>query len=194
MRIAIISSGMLMLLSSVAAQAQILKCVDRNGKIEFATACPPGTKQQDTGVGSRPVAPPPAAKSDAAGKDAAAKGEPAATSAPAPGKDDKGAKGTKGAEKGADKGAPKSLADREAESRKRQTEQAEAAAKAEKTAADDARRKQACGDAQSYLKRLQDRQRTTRTDPKTGERVFFDEADFVRETAAAERSIAENCK
>ena len=154
-----------LLVLSATAQAQILKCVGNDGKIEFANACPPGTKQQDTGVSSKP--------------------------APAPAKDVKGDKGAKGSDKGA---APKSLADRDAEFRKRQTEQAIAAAKSDKAAAEDARRKQSCDDARSYLKRLQDRQRTTRTDPKTGERVFYEEEDFVRETANAERSIAENCK
>ena len=163
MRIAIVASGVLILLSNVTAQAQILKCVGKDGKIEFATSCPPGTKQQETGVSSRPA--------------------PAA----APAKDDKGGKG-------ADKGTPKSLADQDADYRKRQAEQKEAAAKSDKAAADDARRKQACDDARSYRKRLEDRQRTTRTDPNTGERVFFEEQDFVRETAAAERTIAENCK
>ena len=148
---------------SAGAQAQILKCIGKDGKIEFATSCPPGTKQQDTGVSSRPAP------------------------APAPAKDDKAAKGT-------DKGAPKSAAEQDAEFRKRQSTQAEEAAKAEKKAAEDARRQQACEDARSYLKRLQERQRTTRTDPKTGERVFYEEADYVRETANAERSVAENCK
>ena len=178
MKFTIATAGMLMLVSSVAAQAQILKCVDKNGKIEFATSCPGGTKQQETGVSSKP------------------------TAAPAPAKDDKGDKGDKGkpAEKAADKGkaaeksAPKSLADRDAESRKNQKEKADADPKAEKSAAESAQRKQACEDGRSYLKRLQDRQRTARTDPKTGERVFFEEQDFVRETANAERSVAENCK
>lgn len=148
---------------SATAQAQILKCIGKDGRIEFATACPPGTRQQDTGVSSRPAPP------------------------PAPAKDEKG-------DKGADKGAPKSLAEKDAEFRKRQATQAEEAAKAEKKAAEDKRRQQACENARGYLKRLQERQRTTRTDPKTGERVFYEEADYVRETANAERSVAENCK
>lgn len=162
---------------SATAPAQILKCVGKDGKIEFATVCPPGAKQQDTGVSS------------------------VSKSAPAPAKDEKDDKGKaaekgadKAADKGADKGTPKSLADREAESRKNQKAKAEADTKAEKTAAEDTRRKQACDDSRVNLKRLQERQRTTRTDPKTGERVFFEEQDFIRETANAERAIAENCK
>ena len=157
---------------SASAQAQILKCVGKDGKIEFATACPPGTKQQDTGVSSNRPAP-----------------------APAPAKDEKGAKGADKSGKAAEKpDAQKSLAEKDADYRKRQAAQTEAAAKAEKTAAEDARRKEACENARGYLKRLQERQRTTRTDPKTGERVFYEEQDYVRETAVAERTAAENCK
>lgn len=174
MKLAIGTIGMLLLASSTAAQAQILKCVGKDGKIEFASSCPSGTKQQETGVSNRP------------------------TPVPAPAKDDKGDKG-KAADKGdkgkaVEKGAPKSLADNEAEFRKRQAEQADAASKAEKKSAEDSRRTQACEDSRGNLKRLQERQRTSRTDPKTGERVFFEEQDYVRETANAERSIAENCK
>jgi hypothetical protein len=169
MKLAIGITGMLLLAFSMTAQAQVLKCVGKDGKVEFASSCPQGTKQLETGVANRPAPP------------------------PAPAKDDKGDKG-KAPEKGADKAAPKSLADRDAEYRKRQAEQNEAAGKAEKKSAEDARRLQACEDSRANLKRLQERQRTTRTDPKTGERVFFEEQDYVRESANAERSIAENCK
>ncbi len=155
---------------SVTAQAQILKCVGKDGKIEFATSCPPGTKQQVTGVSSAPKP------------------------TPAPAKDEKGDKPVDKGGKAADNAAPQSLADKEAAFRKNQKAKAEADAKAEKTAAEDARRKQACDDSRSSLKRFQDRQRTTRTDPKTGERTAFEEQDFIREIANAERFIAENCK
>lgn len=163
---------------SATAQAQILKCVGKDGKIEFATSCPPGTKQQDTGVSSSRPAPAPA--KDEKGEKGAAKGA------------DKGAKGN---DKAAEKpDSQKTLAEKDADYRKRQAAQTEAAAKAEKSAAEDARRREACENSRGYLKRLQERQRTTRTDPKTGERVFYEEQDFVRETSVAERSIAENCK
>jgi hypothetical protein len=165
MKLAIGTIGMLVLASTMTAQAQILKCVGKDGKIEFASSCPPGTKQQETSVSSRPA--------------------PAA----APAKDDKGDKG-----KAAEKGTPKSLADRDVEFRKNQKEKADAGAKAEKTATESAQRKQACEDSRANLKHFQERQRTARVDPKTGERVFFEEQDYVRETANAERAIAENCK
>jgi hypothetical protein len=174
MKLAIGTIGMLVLASTMTAQAQILKCVGKDGKIEFASSCPPGTKQQETGVSNRPA--------------------PVAV----PAKDDKGDMG-KAADKGdkgkaADKGAPKSLADRDVEFRKNQKEKADADAKAEKSATESAQRKQACEDSRANLKRFQERQRSARVDPKTGERVFFEEQDYVRETANAERAIAENCK
>lgn len=164
MRIAKFIAGLAaLMLAATAAHAQIMKCVGKDGKIEFATSCPSGTKQQDTGVANKPAATPAAAKSD--GKDA-----------------------TK------DKGAPKSLADRDAEFRKRQSDQKDADAKAAQTATDNADRQRACQSAQANLAALKSRQRMTRTDPKTGERIVYEEADFQRELPITERLAAENCK
>ncbi|HTE14742.1 MAG TPA: DUF4124 domain-containing protein, partial [Burkholderiales bacterium] len=84
----IIVAGLVLAGASLTAQAQIMKCVGKDGRIEFASNCPPGTKQQDTGVGNKPApAPAPAASKESAKENAV---------------------------------APKSLADRDAESRKRQ--------------------------------------------------------------------------
>ena len=165
MRIAIVTIAMLMALCSVAAQAQILKCVGKDGKIEFATSCPAGTKQQDTGVSSKPAAVPAAAKGDAAGKEGAAKSATAPT-----------------------------LADRDAEFRKRQADQKEAAAKSEQKSAEAQEQQRTCDAAKSNLQTLKDRQRMYRTDPKTGERVNFEEADYLREIPVTERLVAQNCK
>jgi hypothetical protein len=170
MKIAIVTTGMLMLASSMAAHAQILKCVSKDGKIEFATACPAGTKQQDTGVGNKPAAAPPAAKGETAGKEGAA-GKEAAS-----------------------KGGTPSLADRDAEFRKRQADQKEAAAKAEQKTAESQDQQRACEAAKGNLVGLQSRQRMIRVDPKTGERINFEEADYLREIGTAERQIAQNCK
>ncbi len=150
-----------------AAQAQIMKCVAKDGKIEYATSCPSGTQQQSTGVTNKPVATPAAAKPDS---------QP----------------GTKGASK--DKGAPKSLADRDAEFRKRQSDQNTAEVNATQTATDNADRQRACHSAQANLMALKNRQRMTRTDPKTGERSVYEEADYQRELPLTERLVAENCK
>jgi hypothetical protein len=91
-------------------------------------------------------------------------------------------------------GSQKSVAERDADFRKRQMEKQEAAAKADQKGAEAAQRKSACENSRSYLKQLQDRQRITKTDPKTGERIFLADAEYPKEIAAAERSVAQNCK
>lgn len=154
----------LLLATSLGAQAQIVKCVGKDGRVEFTANCPPGTQQQPTSVSGK-TAPPPA---PTAAKDAA--------------KDSK------------DKAAPKSLADRDAEFRKRLADQKDAEEKAAQKTASEAERQRACQSAQSNLQALKSRQRLYRTDPKTGERVFYEEADYQRELPLTERNVAEYCK
>ncbi len=163
----VIVAGLLWVATAITAQAQIMKCVGKDGKIEFATSCPSGATQQDTGVSSKPAATP-AAKAD--GKDASK------------GKDDK------------DKATPKSLADRDAESRKRQADQQAASTKDAQKATENEDRQRACQSAQSNLQALKNRQRMMRNDPKTGERINYEEADYLRELPITERQVAENCK
>jgi len=141
-----------MLLLSAPAHAQLLKCIGKDGRVEYASQCPPGTKAQDTGIKSTPSAAPPGSA------------EP-----------------------------QKSLAERDAEFRKRQMEKQEAEAKEAKKTAEDAQRKRACDDARAYLKGLEARNRVAKTDPKTGERIYLEEADYASEIAAAQRSIQANC-
>ncbi len=95
----------------LTAHAQIMKCVGAGGRIEFAAACPPGTKAESTGIRNNPGA---------------------AAAAP-----------------------QKSLAERDAEFRKRTVEQQEAAKKGEEKNQETADRKQNCEAAQSYLRSLQ---------------------------------------
>ena len=156
------TAGLFLAATAPAVHAQIMKCVGKDGRIEFATSCPSGTKQQDTGVGSKPAAAPatPSASKDG-GKDAA---------------------------------APKSLADRDAEFRKRQADQKDADAKAAQKTSEDAERQRTCQAAQNNLQALKNRQRMYRTDPKTGERVFYEEADYQRELQVTERVAGESCK
>jgi hypothetical protein len=89
---------------------------------------------------------------------------------------------------------PKSLAERDADFRKRQIEQQEASAKADKKSTETEQQKRACEQAQAYLKALQTGQRVARVDPKTGERAFLSDADYPKELAEAQRSVAANCK
>lgn len=159
-RIALATAGLLLVVVSSGAQAQIMKCVGKDGRVEFAATCPPGTQQQSTGVSSKPApAPAPAASKD-----------------------------------GKDKAAPKSLAERDAEFRKRQADEKAAAEKSAQQSAQDAERARACQSAQSNLQALKSRQRLYRTDPKTGERVFYEEADYLREIPLTERNVADYCK
>lgn len=87
----------------------------------------------------------------------------------------------------------KSLAERDAEFRKRQIEQQEAAKKAEQKSAETAQRKRACDDTRGYLKSLQERHRIVRTDPKSGESVFLKDAEYAQEIEKSRRFLAENC-
>ncbi|MCE2999137.1 MAG: DUF4124 domain-containing protein [Betaproteobacteria bacterium] len=87
----------------------------------------------------------------------------------------------------------KSVAERGADFRKRQAEQQEAAKKADEKARDAADRSANCESAQAYLKSLQSGVRIVRTDPKTGERVFLDDADRQHEIQRAQRGVDSNC-
>ncbi len=95
---------------------------------------------------------------------------------------------------GAASAAPeKSIAERGADFRKRQTEQQDAAKKAEDKAREAADRSANCESAQAYLKSLQTGARIVRTDPKTGERIFLEDADRQSEIQRAQRAVDSNC-
>lgn len=87
----------------------------------------------------------------------------------------------------------KSLSERDAEFRKRQIEQQEAAKKAQEKSAETAQRKRACDDTRGYLKSLEERHRVVRTDPKSGEPVFLKDTEYAQEITKARRFLAENC-
>jgi hypothetical protein len=155
----------LMLISATAA-AQINKCMDKSGKVVgYGNECPPGTRSEASGVKSAPAP-------------AAAPAAPGAPAAAAP----------------ADTSKPKSTAEKDADFRKRQMERQEADAKAQKSGAETDRRRRACEESQAYMKSLQDKQRITRTDPKTGERSYLQDSDYPAEIARTQRTISENCK
>ena len=91
-------------------------------------------------------------------------------------------------------GQSKSLADRDAEFRKRQLEQLESTKKADEKTRDAADRSQNCESAQGYLRSLQGGMRIAKTDPKTGERIFVEDADRGAEIERAQRAVETNCK
>ena len=145
----------LILLAPFAAQGQLLKCTGKDGRVEYATQCPPGTQEQQTGI-----------KSTREG--------PSSSGAASP--------------------QQKSIAEREAEFRKRQMEAQDGRQKDEKKAAEDQERRANCEQAQTYLKSLQVGNRIARIDPKSGERVFLEDPDRPAEVARAQRAVDSNCK
>jgi hypothetical protein len=142
-----------LMIATAPASAQMLKCIGKDGKVEYATQCPSGTTQQQTGIRNEPGAIKPGA-------------------------------------------APqqKSLAEREADFRKRQTEATEARQKSDQKAAETAQNQEACLNAKANLAALQEGHRVSKVDPKTGERVFVDDAERPAEIARAQSLVANNCK
>lgn len=134
----------------LTANAQIMKCIGAGGRVEFAAACPPGTKAQNTGIRNSPAAAPATPQ--------------------------------------------KSLAERDADFRKRATEQQEAAKKGEEKNQQTADQKKNCESAKSYLVSLQSGNRIGKTDPATGERVFLEDNERASEIARAQRAVDTNCK
>lgn len=143
----------LLVFAPAVSYGQLLKCVSKDGRVEYASQCPPGTKEVPTGIKSTPGGPTPSAAPQ-----------------------------------------PKSLAERDAEFRKRMLEREEARQKEEKRAAEEQERRYACESARAYLKSLQEGQRIARVDPKTGERVFLEDAQYAAEIAKAQRAVDTNCK
>lgn len=88
----------------------------------------------------------------------------------------------------------KSLAERDAAFRKRQVERQEAEAKQAQASTQQAQLKRACDESRVYLKALEARHRVQKADPNTGERVFLSDADYPKEVARVQSSIAKRCK
>jgi hypothetical protein len=138
------------MIAAAPASAQMLKCVGKDGKVEYAAQCPSGTKEQQTGI----------------------RNEPGKMTAP----------------------QQKSLADREADFKKRQMEVADDRKKGEQKAAETAANREACDNARANLRGLQEGQRVVRMDPKTGERIFVQDDERPAEIARAQKSVDTNCK
>jgi hypothetical protein len=89
---------------------------------------------------------------------------------------------------------PKSLAERDADFKKRAIEKQETEQQDAKKLAEAQQKREACGNAQNYLKTLESGTRITRVDPKSGERIFIDDAERATETTRARARVAESCK
>ena len=87
----------------------------------------------------------------------------------------------------------KSLAEQDAEFKKRTLDRQDAEKKAEKEKADAKDLEQNCLSARAQLRGLQDGQRISRTDPKTGERIVLEDKDRPGEIASAQKSVDQWC-
>jgi Domain of unknown function (DUF4124) len=143
----------IVLLVPLTAHGQLLKCIGPDGRVEYASDCPPGTKEQQTGIRSTT-------------------GGPSSSAPP----------------------AQKSLAERDAASKKAATERQEADKKDQVKQAEADQRRRACDEARSYVAALEGGARLTRTDPKTGERVFLEDDQRAKEMAYARSMMQENCR
>ena len=88
----------------------------------------------------------------------------------------------------------KSTAEIEADFRKRQSDKAAEEEKARKKSAESAEQREACERARVYVKSIQDGQRISQVDPRTGERVFLEDKDRPAELARAQQIADSNCK
>ena len=172
--ITIIGSLAFSLLAPTLAHAQLYQWRDNNGRVVFSDQPPPpniapGNIMKTPKAPSKPVA---TAVATTPAKDGAAPGTPGA-----PSKVD------------AKANAPKSLAEREADYKKRQAEAAEKAEKDAQTAAADSRREESCRGMRQSLSALESGQRVRRFNDK-GEPYFVDDADRGKEIEKSKREMA----
>jgi hypothetical protein len=160
----------LMLPGTLQAQAA-WQWKDANGRMVFSDKPPPATvRPSDIIRQPAPMSAPRPAPVPASVDGAAA--APAGTAAPA---------------------APPTLAEREAEFRKRQAEQQKMAKEAEEKAQRDARLRENCQRARSYLGQLKSGERIATVSP-SGERGFLDDAGRAAEIRKIEADLQKNCQ
>jgi Domain of unknown function (DUF4124) len=166
------------LLAAATATAQVYKCTDKDGKVQYSDI------------------PPPADAKCASPKkiDARSAAGPGVAPAPAPAKtNSKDAPKDAKAGKDAPKDSPKTLADRTKDFDKRRADEAEAA----KKAADEERVAKAnqarCTEATRYLRDLESGRPLASSDDK-GERVLLDDAGRATEVNRARTAMKESCK
>lgn len=147
--------ALIALLAPLAAHAQLLKCIGKDGRVEYAAECPEGAKEVQTGIRNTREGP---------------------------------------SSSGPSSPQQKTVAEREAEFRKRQMEGAEAQKKDEAKATELAQNRENCERARIYLKSLQEGQRISQIDPKTGERVFLEDSARGAEIARAQQAADSWCK
>ena len=145
----------LILLAPLAAHGQLVKCIDKDGRVEYTTSCPPDTREVPTGIRS-------------------SRGGPSSSGAASP--------------------KQKSIAEQEAAFRKRQMESTDAQKKEEAKASELAQNRENCERARIYLRSLQEGQRISQIDPRTGERVYLEDPARPAEIAKAQQAVDSNCR
>jgi len=88
----------------------------------------------------------------------------------------------------------KSLAERDADFKKRMIEKQEMEQKDAGKLAEAQQKRETCETAQAYLKSLESGVRIARPDPKTGERIYMEDAERATETTRARARVEQDCK
>ncbi len=88
----------------------------------------------------------------------------------------------------------KTLAERDAEFRKRQLEQQETAKKSEAKSREAADLSQNCESSKGYLASLKAGMRISKPDPNTGAQIFIDDSERAAEIERAQRAVDSSCK
>ena len=105
----------------------------------------------------------------------------------------KGGAGPGPASGGTSAAPAKSIAERDADFKKRALERQEAEKKSAKSEQETKEAERSCLDARGQLRALQDGQRISRTDPKTGERIVLEDKDRPGEIASAQKLVDQWC-
>ncbi len=159
------------------ASAQLYQWRDTNGRVVFSDLPPPpGIPSANIIKSPKARSAPPAAA--AASGDAAAGATTTAGTASAP-----------GATAAAKAGGQKSVAEREADFKKRQADAAEKSQKDSETAANDSRREDQCRGLRQSLAALEGGQRIRRFNDK-GEPYFVEDAERAKDTERVRRDMA----
>ncbi len=152
------------LLGAAAAQAQVYKCLDPNGRVVYSQIpCPPNMKKETMSKGG--IQPAPA-------------GAPAADEAKAA--------------KDAGKGAPKTPAQQEQAFRQRQQDQAKAAKEADAKSAEAQAKEANCRNAKQRLAQYEIGGRITQVDEK-GERYYMEDSQIEAAKTKARADVSQFC-
>ena len=171
MRVSIFVLSAVLTLTFGVAQAQGYRWVDKDGKVRYGDAPPPGVK-------ATPMKPPP--------------GTPAPATVPAPGAGGGGGASKDAAAKDTKKG-PLTPAEQDQAYRERQLKAKEAKDKADKDLVEAEQNRQACASAQESLRVLERGTRISTVNAQ-GETVFLEDDQRGARIAQAQKVTSQTCK